>query len=82
MASQITSLTIVYSTVYSVIDQIKHKSSASLAFGEFPAQRASNSENDLMTLSLRGNKRCPSHTRGGFFFGLEYHLIIYETQDA
>ena len=32
MASQITSLTIVYSTVYSVADQIKHQSSAALAF--------------------------------------------------
>ena len=32
MASQITSLTIVYSTVYSVEDQRKHHSSASLAF--------------------------------------------------
>ena len=32
LASQITSLTIVYSTVYSGADQIKHQSSASLAF--------------------------------------------------
>ena len=32
MASQITSLTIVYSTIYSGADQIKHQSSASLAF--------------------------------------------------
>ena len=32
MASQITSLTIVYSTVYSVTDQRKHQSSASLSF--------------------------------------------------
>ena len=32
MASQITSLTIVYSTVYSVVDQRKYQSSASLAF--------------------------------------------------
>ena len=32
MASQITSLTVVYSTVYSDADQRKHKSSASLAF--------------------------------------------------
>ena len=32
MASQITSLTIVYSTVYSGVDEIKHQSSASLAF--------------------------------------------------
>ena len=33
MASQITSLTVVYSTVYLVADQRKHQSSASLAFG-------------------------------------------------
>ena len=33
MASQITSLTIVYSTVYSGTDERKHQSSASLAFG-------------------------------------------------
>ena len=54
MASQITSLTIVYSTVYPGADQRKHRSSASLAFvwginspvtGEFPAQMASNTEN-------------------------------------
>ena len=32
MASQITSLTIVYSTIYSGADQRKHQSSASLAF--------------------------------------------------
>ena len=49
MASQITSLTIVYLTVYSGADQRKHQSSASLArnsqvTGEFPAQRASNAE--------------------------------------
>ena len=53
MASQITSLTIVCSAVYSGADQRKHQSSASLAFcagnspgtGEFPAQMASNAEN-------------------------------------
>ena len=53
MASQITSLTIVHSTVYSGADQRKHQSSASLAncagnstvTGEFPAQMASNAEN-------------------------------------
>ena len=48
MASQITGLTIVYSTVYSGADQRK-QSSASLAFvlvaGEYPAQMASNAEN-------------------------------------
>ena len=50
IASQITSLTIVYSAVYSDADQRKHQSSAPLAFvrwftGEFPAQMASNAEN-------------------------------------
>ena len=52
MASQITSLMIVYSTVYSGAYQTKHQSSASLALcgeftgtGEFPAQRANNVEN-------------------------------------
>ena len=53
MASQITSLTIGYSSVYSGADQRKHQSSASLELcagnslvtGEFPAQRANNAEN-------------------------------------
>ena len=50
MASQITSITIVFSIVYSDTDQRKHQSSASLAFmwavpGEFPAQMASNAQN-------------------------------------
>ena len=52
MASRITSLAIVYSTVYAGTDQRKHQSSASLAFvgnspvtGEFPAKRSSNAEN-------------------------------------
>ena len=51
-ASQITSLPIVYSTVYSDADQRKHQSSASLAFVRgihrgpvnSPAQMASNAE--------------------------------------
>ena len=53
IASQITSLTIVYSTVYSDADQRKYQSSASLAFVwgihrwpvNSPAQMASNAEN-------------------------------------
>ena len=52
IASQITSLTIVYSIVYSDADKRKHQSSASLAFagnspgtGEVPAQMASYAEN-------------------------------------
>ena len=45
--SQVPSITIVYSIVYSGADQRKHQSSASLASvtGEFPAQRTSNVEN-------------------------------------
>ena len=53
VASQITSLWIVYSTVYSGADQRRHQGSASHGLcegnstvtGEFPAQRASNAEN-------------------------------------
>ena len=55
IAFQFTSLTIVYSKVYSDVDERKHQSSASLAHGlcvgnspgtgEFPAQMASNAEN-------------------------------------
>ena len=49
IASQITSLTIVYATVYSGADQRKHESSASLAFvrgiHRVLAQMASNAEN-------------------------------------
>ena len=63
-ASQITSLTIVYSTVYSGADQRKHQSSASLAFvrgihrtGEFSAQMASNAEmfpfDDVIMISVK-----------------------------
>ena len=43
MASQITNLTIVYWSFYSVADQRKHQNSA--VTGEFPAQMASNAEN-------------------------------------
>ena len=53
MASEITGVSIVFSTICLGADQIKRQSSASLAFamgihqwvGEFPAQRASNAEN-------------------------------------
>ena len=53
MASQITSLTIVYSTVYSGADQKKTSkfrvtgpcAGNSPVTGEFPTQRASNAEN-------------------------------------
>ena len=51
MASQITSLTVVYSTIYSGTDEINHQSSASMAFvgnspvtGDFPAHMTSNAK--------------------------------------
>ena len=56
VASQITSVTIVYSTIDSDADQRKHQSITGLCAGnspitgEFPAQMASNAEN-LMTSS-------------------------------
>ena len=43
MASQITGLNIVYSTVYSGADQRKHQNSP--VTGGFPSQGASNAEN-------------------------------------
>ena len=65
MASQITSLTVVYSIVYSGADQRKHQSSASLAFvrgihrvGEFPAQMASKAENVSIWWRHHDLKKC------------------------
>ena len=64
MESQITSLTIVYSTVYSGADQRKHQNSASLALvrgnslvtDEFPAQMASNAES--VSIWWRHHRKC------------------------
>ena len=58
MASEITSLTIVYSTVYAGADQRKHQRSASPGIGEFPAQMASNSEN--VSIWCRHHDNCLS----------------------
>ena len=57
MASQITGVAIVYSTVCSCVDQRKHQSSAWLAFcagnslvtGEIPTQRASHADNAFIS---------------------------------
>ena len=59
MVSQITSLAIVYSTVYSGVDQRKHQSSASLAFvrGIHPAQMVSNAENIPIWWRHRGDRK-------------------------
>ena len=45
VASQITSITIVYSTVYLEADQRKHQPLGGEFTAEFPAQMASNAEN-------------------------------------
>ena len=45
IASQITSLMIIYSIINSGADQRKYQSSASPVSSEFPAQMASNTEN-------------------------------------
>ena len=66
IASQITSLMIVYSTFYSDADQRKHQSSASLAFcawnspgtGEFPAHMASYAENVSIWWRHHGQSPC------------------------
>ena len=70
MASQITSLTIVYSSVYSGSDQRKHQSSASLAFVRgihwgpvnSPAQRSSNVENVSIWWRHHGHHHPLHHT--------------------
>ena len=66
MASQITSLMIVYSTVYSDTDQRKHQTFASLVFvwrihrwpAEFPEHRASNAENVFIWWRHHENVKC------------------------
>ena len=78
MASQIPSLTIVYSTVYSNADQRKHKSSASLAFVRGIHQRPVNAphkkpvtrklfpfDDVIMGLLPDGTKPLPVSTKAG-----------------
>ena len=91
MASQITSLTIVYSTVYSATDQRKHQRSASLAFVRgihrwpvnSPAQMASNAESDSISwrhhaLASIDTEQCAKNW-GMLNRGLEHETtLIYE----
>ena len=79
MASQITSVSNVCSTVYSGAYQRKRQSSASLAFvrgihrsGEIPAQRISNA--DLMTSS---NKTFSMHSRWSLYLlDIQYRFLF------
>ena len=85
VASQITSLTIVYPTVYSGADKKKkHQSSAWLAFvrgiyrrpvtGEFPAQRASSAENISIWWRhhMAPYSKCMGEIEGPFLYQLLY----------
>ena len=86
MASQITGLTIVSSTVYSGADQRKHQSSASLVFvrvnspgtGEFPAQMASDAENVSFWWRHHGAQCLPTYSRLMSNKGYNF-LTIYST---
>ena len=68
MASHVTRLAIVYSTVYSDTDERKHQSSVLLAFvrgihGEFPAPKTSNAENVSIWWRHHDSCRFPNSTR-------------------
>ena len=69
MAYQITSLTIVYSTVYSSAAQRKRQSCASLDFlcGEFTGHRASNTENNSIWWRHHAWRKTVSHSIRLFF---------------
>ena len=85
IASQITSLTIVYSTIYSGADQRKHQSSASLVFvrgnspetGEFPAQMASNAEN--VSIWWRHRVHCFTGVMARVYKGLVRCIYSYRS---
>ena len=71
ITSQITSLMIVYSTVYSDADQRKLQSSASLALrGEFPSQMANNAENDDVIWNF-----APNVNQATDFLNADHHCM-------
>ena len=78
MASQITNLVIVHSTVYSGADQRKHQSSASLAFvweiHRWPAQRASNAE--IISIWWRHHVSACHHCTLSFALLLLHCLVL------
>ena len=79
ITSEITSLTIVYSTVYSATDHRKHQSSASLAFvrgiHRSPTQRASKAEmfpfDDVMMLKVGKCKKSADPISATIVFKLD-----------
>ena len=91
MASQITGVSVVYSTVGSGADQRKHQSSESLASvpvtGEFPTRKASNAENVSIWWdhhvynhrSIIGILEIPDHTWHWNSFSTTSRLAINES---
>ena len=76
MESRITSITNVYSTVYSGVDQRKHQSSVSLVVtGEFPGQGPSNAEN--IFIWWRHHDLLLHISRDGQIFGFTDTHILY-----
>ena len=85
IASQITNLTVVYSTVYSDADQRKHQSSASLAFlwGIHRDRWIPRTKGQLRgkCFHLMTSSWFRWHSMAGFCFNLvEYHMIIHRAQ--
>ena len=90
IASQITSLTIVYSTIYSGADQSKHQSSASLAFvwgihrgpvnspHKWPVTRKMFPFDDVIMSLMCVTKRMVKHLVGYSF----YTLILPQVENA
>ena len=86
MASQFTSLIIVYSNVYSGADRRKHQSSSSLAFvqgihrwpGKFPAQMDSYAEN--VFIWWRHHEHGFSCVKGPGGRSSDWNLISYQTK--
>ena len=76
IAFQITSLTIVYSIVYSDADQRKHQSSASLAFVRGIPRTNGQLRGNLMTSSWGSPASCHTGEGGG---GTKYLLQIYRS---
>ena len=89
MSSQITSLTIVYSTVYSGPDQRKHQSSASLAFAwgthrcpvksphKWPVTRKMFPFDDVMIYWVHFIGICPYHNETSLYVPVEPFFDSY-----
>ena len=86
MASQITDISIIYTTVCSGADQRKHQSSVALAFVKekftgdrwIPAQRTSNTENDSIWWRHQGTRPCFSKKMAGITALVQGHYSWFQ----